>query len=231
MILTTAALRAEAAAKSLAMQAKTIYPEIEAIVSGFDFNTIDAGRRSVLQPLIDYMQAKAGTGRAIRLNLICTHNSRRSHLSQVWAQAAAAYYGIANVYCYSGGTEATALFPMVAQTLKQSGFRIQNLSQGDNPVYAIKYSENEHPVIGFSKTYYDEFNPDSEFAAIMTCSQADGGCPFISGAEKRIAITYDDPKAFDHTPLQEEKYSERSLQIATEMFYVFSQIKNSHGCQ
>lgn len=59
----------------------------------------------------------------------------------------------------------------------------------------------------------------------MTCSQADGGCPFISGAEKRIAITYDDPKAFDNTDQQTEKYNERSLQIATEMFYVFSQIK------
>ena len=64
-----------------------------------------------------------------------------------------------------------------------------------------------------------------EFAAIMTCSQADGGCPFIAGAEKRIPITFEDPKAFDNTPQQKEKYEERSFQIATEMFYVFSQIK------
>jgi arsenate reductase len=145
-------------------------------------------------------------------------------LSQVWAQTAAAYYGIKNVFCYSGGTEATALFPMVAQTLVKSGFKIKTISEGKNPVYSIKYAANEHPVIGFSKTYDDDFNPQSAFAAIMTCSQADGGCPFIPGAEKRIPITFEDPKAFDNTPQQAEKYEERSLQIATELFYVFSQI-------
>lgn len=208
------------------MSIKTeLFPEIESIVSNFKFTSILQARKSVLQPLIDYIQQKHSVQMDIRLNLICTHNSRRSHLSQIWAQAAAAYYGIKNVFCYSGGTEATALFPVVAQTLKQSGFKVQVISEGNNPVYAIKYSGNEHPVIGFSKTYDDEFNPASEFAAIMTCSQADGGCPFIPGAEKRIPITFDDPKAFDNSPQQAEKYRERSMQIATEMFYIFSQVK------
>jgi arsenate reductase len=114
---------------------------------------------------------------------------------------------------------------MVAKTLAKQGFQIKNISDGSNPVYAIKYAVNKHPIIGFSKTYDDDFNPHSEFVAILTCSQADGGCPFIAGAEKRIPITFEDPKAFDNTPQQAEKYEERSLQIATEMFYVFSQIK------
>ena len=135
------------------------------------------------------------------------------------------HFGIKNVFCYSGGTEATALFPMVAQTLVKSGFKIKTIAEGNNPIYSIKYSDNEHPIIGFSKTYDDAFNPQSEFAAIMTCSQADGGCPFIPGAEKRIPITFEDPKAFDNSPQQAEKYKERSLQIAAEMVYVFSQIK------
>ena len=126
---------------------------------------------------------------------------------------------------YSGGTEATALFPMVAETLIHTGFKINMLSEGKNPVYAITCSENDHPVICFSKTYDNAFNPESEFAAIMTCSNADVGCPFIPGAEKRIPITFDDPKAFDNTSLQKEKYHERSIQIATELCYVFSQIK------
>ena len=203
-----------------------LFPEIEQIVRTFNLESITAERKITLQPLIDFIQAKASNQQEIRLNLICTHNSRRSHLSQVWAQTAAAYYDIKNVFCYSGGTEATALFPMVAQTLVKSGFKIKTISVGKNPVYSIKYAANEHPVIGFSKTYDDDFNPKSEFAVIMTCSQADGGCPFIAGAEKRIPITFEDPKAFDNTPQQAEKYQERSLQIATEMFYVFSQIKS-----
>jgi arsenate reductase len=202
-----------------------VFPEIAAVINTFNFESISAERKIILQPLVDYIQSKVSNQQEIRLNLICTHNSRRSHLSQVWAQTAAAYYDIKNVFCYSGGTEATAMFPMVSQTLAKQGFEIKTIAEGSNPVYTIKYAENEHPVIGFSKTYDDSFNPQDEFVAIMTCSQADGGCPFIAGAEKRIPITFEDPKAFDNTPQQEEKYEERSLQIATEMFYVFSQIK------
>jgi len=203
-----------------------LFPEIEEIVAAFKYETITEERKNILQPLIDFVQLKNDTQQEIRLNFICTHNSRRSHLSQVWAQTAAHYFNIQNVFCYSGGTEATALFHKVTDTLEKSGFNIKKLAEGDNPVYAIKFSENEIPIIGFSKLYDDTFNPENSFAAIMTCSQADGGCPFIEGAEKRIAITYEDPKAFDNTNEQTEKYQERNLQIALEMFYVFSRIKN-----
>jgi len=205
---------------------KTIlFPEIENVINTLNFESISAERKIVLQPLIDFIQGKANNNQEIRLNLICTHNSRRSHLSQVWAQTAAAHYGIKNVFCYSGGTEATAMFQMAAETLSKQGFQIKTIAEGNNPVYAIKYSDNAHPIIGFSKTFDDDFNPQSEFAAILTCSSADQGCPFIAGAEMRIPITFEDPKAFDNTPQQAEKYEERSVQIATEMFYVFSQIK------
>ena len=203
----------------------TLFKPIKKFINELDMLTITNDRKTVLQPLTDYIQSKIDNNQKIRLNFICTHNSRRSHLSQVWAQAMANYFSIKNVVCYSGGTEATALFSLVAETLKNSGFEINTLSKNNNPVYSIKYSENEHPIIGFSKKLDSDFNPKSAFAAIMTCSQADGGCPFIAGAEKRIPITFEDPKAFDNTPLQAEKYLERSIQIATEMQYVFSQIK------
>jgi arsenate reductase len=202
-----------------------MYTEIENVIKNLNIENITAERKETLQPLVDFIQSKATNHQEIRLNLICTHNSRRSHLSQVWAQTASTYFNVKNVFCYSGGTEATAMFPMVAKTLEKQGFKIKTISEGTNPIYTIKYADNEHPIIGFSKTYDDAFNPKSEFVAIMTCSQADGGCPFIAGAEKRIPITFEDPKAFDNTPQQAEKYEERSLQIATEMFYVFSQIK------
>lgn len=175
--------------------------------------------------MIDYIQIKVSNNDEVRLNFICTHNSRRSHFSQVWAQVAASYFNFSNVFCYSGGTESTALFPVVAATLSASRFKISKLSQGDNPIYGIKYTDNEHPIIGFSKKFDDQFNPKAEFAAILTCSSADQGCPFIAGAEKRIPITFEDPKAFDGSNQQTEKYQERSMQIATELFYVFSKIK------
>lgn len=183
---------------------------------------VNEERKEILQPLADFIQPKLANNKPININFICTHNSRRSHLSQVWAQIAATYYGIANVHCYSGGTEETALFPKVAETLTQQGLNIFKISEAVNPIYAIKYGENTQPIIGFSKKYDSPFNPIAEFAAIMTCSQADGGCPFIAGAEKRIPITFEDPKISDNTEAQSQVYAERSLQIAAEMFYVFS---------
>jgi len=202
-----------------------LFQKIEEMVSTLNVETISVERKEILQPLIDFIQKKTQNKESIRLNFICTHNSRRSHLSQIWAQVMAHHFKVSKVYCYSGGTEATTLFPMVAETLINAGFHIQKTSEEQNPVYSIKYAQNEHPVIGFSKTYDDDFNPKTEFVAIMTCSHADEGCPIVLGAEQRFPITFEDPKAFDNTPRQAEKYKERSLQIATELMYVFSQIK------
>ncbi|ADY52449.1 protein tyrosine phosphatase [Pseudopedobacter saltans DSM 12145] len=202
-----------------------MYPQLKVYLNKFiNLETISTDRKAVLQPLVDYIQQKVNQNKAVNLNFICTHNSRRSHLSQVWAQVASVYFDISNVYCYSGGTEETALFPKVAETLENQGFQIFKISETNNPIYAIKFDENEMPIIGFSKKYDNAFNPVSQFGAIMTCSKADEGCPFIAGAEKRIPITYEDPKISDGTLRQTEVYKQRSIQIATEMMYIFSQI-------
>lgn len=199
--------------------------ELQLFISEINSDAISDSRKKTLQPLVDFIQQKTNQGEEIRLNFICTHNSRRSHFAQVWAQTVAYYFGIEKVFCYSGGTEATAIFSTVVETLQKTGFNMDKLSEGENPVYSIKYAKNAHPIIGFSKKWDNAFNPRSGFSAVMTCSQADQNCPFIAGAEKRIPITFEDPKKYDGTPQQTEKYKERNLQIATEMFYVFSKIK------
>ena len=202
-----------------------VFQEINNSIELLKKNQISTERKEDLQPLIDYIESKVLVNKNVNLNFICTHNSRRSHLSQIWAQTAAYYYGIKNVFCYSGGTEATAMFPMVAKTLKKQGFQITKLSKEKNSIYSVKLAENSHPIIAFSKKYNDNFNPKEEFAALMTCDQADENCPFILGCESRIPIRYNDPKEFDNTPQQADKYLERSIEIASEMLYIFSQIK------
>lgn len=202
-----------------------IYPALSKTIEGLSQYHVSEARKRLLQPLADFIQQKVDRRQRVNLHFICTHNSRRSHFSQVWAQAAAAHFGIPEVYCYSGGTTGTALFPKVAETLTEQGFQVFSISGGSNPVYAIKYAYDALPVIGFSKQYDSPFNPASAFAAIMTCSQADDGCPFIAGAEKRISLPFDDPKRADHTPDQARVYAESSLQIGAEMYAVFSKIK------
>ena len=205
------------------------FEKIEEGVSSLKLGEISAERRELLAPLMEFIQAKVDSGEEILLTFICTHNSRRSHLAQVWAQALTYYFRIPGLQSYSAGTEATALFPKVAETLRNSGFEIEALSEGENPVYAIKFGDNAQPILGFSKTLDHSFNPASGFAAIMTCTQADEGCPFVPGAETGFSLPYEDPKAFDTTPQQTEKYEERSRQIATELCYVFSEITLPDG--
>lgn len=181
-------------------------------------------RKKLLEPLIKFVQEKVDKQELANLVLICTHNSRRSHLSQVWAQVAARHFGISNVFAYSGGTEATALYPSAAKALEKAGLQVVQLSADNNPVYSVKYDENDSPIIAFSKRYDDSFNPQTGFAAVMTCNNADQNCPIIPGVT-RFSLPYEDPKAFDSTSQETEKYEERSRQIAQEMFYLFSKIK------
>ncbi len=199
---------------------------IQDYIDTLDTSVLLEERKALLQPLIEYINAKKQDSETVSLNFICTHNSRRSHLAQVWAQAMASYYKIENIACYSGGTEATAVYPMVVKTLEAVGFEIDKAASSENPLYRITYASEKTPLSAFSKKYDDAFNPITGFAAIMTCSQADAGCPFVAGSEKRISIMYEDPKISDGTPEQQQVYSERSEQIATEMKYVFSKIDN-----
>ena len=201
--------------------------KIREIIAQLSTERISEERKIILQPLIEFISSKISKNEEVRLNFICTHNSRRSHLSQIWAQTMANYYQIENVFCYSGGTEATAMFQKVAETLTNQGFEILKLSETENPVYAVKFAENEHAVICFSKKYNDDFNPKSAFAAILTCDSADENCPIVYGAEARIPIKYEDPKKSDGTPEMNETYFNRSLEIATEMKFVFENLRKS----
>ena len=163
----------------------------------------------------------------LNLVFICTHNSRRSVFAEVWAQAAANYFGLKNVFCFSGGTEATSVHENAIKSLKRTGFSVSQLTHTNNPVFSISLNEIKLQQVVWSKLYNDDKNPQSNFIAVMVCASAEANCPFIPAAVKRISLTYSDPKEFDNLPITDEKYDERSVQIANEMFYLFSILKNA----
>jgi len=192
------------------------------------FAEIPDERRQQLTRIAAYVSDKRAKGETAKITFICTHNSRRSHMSQLWAAAAAAYYGVDRVETYSGGTEATAFNPRAIEALRRAGFRIEGgegaAVEGANPRYQVHLSEGGPAIEAFSKKYSDAPNPSEGFAAVMTCSQADKACPTVFGAELRVGVAYDDPKVSDDTPDEAATYDGRARQIATEMFYVFSQV-------
>lgn len=201
------------------------YPEIESYINTVvaDFDNISLERKETLKQLAATI---AENPEEVNLTFICTHNSRRSHMSQLWAQTAAAYYGVKNVNCYSGGTEATAFNPRAIKAMRKAGMHIEQTDENSNPLYLASYAKTANPIKAFSKKYDDKMNPSTGFIAVMTCSHADEACPIVHGADERIAVTYIDPKEADNTPEEESRYNERCKQIATEMFYAFSQVKS-----
>lgn len=207
-----------------------MFPKIQQICSDLiqQFDSISPERKATLVKISDYMQMKLDEKLPVQLMYVCTHNSRRSHFGQIWSAVATEYFSIPHVKTFSGGTEATSFNPNAIQALKDSGFEIFSAeSTNDNPRYTVQFGDNQDTVC-FSKVYDDSANPSTGFAVIMTCSDAEENCPFIPGVELRVATTYEDPKKFDDTALQSEKYSERSNQIAMETLYVFSLLKKSH---
>jgi arsenate reductase len=190
-----------------------------------EFDHITADRKVNLLKISEYIQQNVNADLPVNLMYVCTHNSRRSHFGQIWAAVAANFYNITNVLTYSAGTEATAFHPNAIATLRESGFVVLQENDAPNPVYTVKFGTPKESVTCYSKTIQDDINPKADFAAIMTCSDADENCPFIPGVHLRIETSYEDPKAFDGTKLQNQKYLERSQQIARECLYVFSTIK------
>lgn len=188
------------------------------LTSGFD--EIPSDRKTQLKALGEYIARKIQKKEAVQLTVICTHNSRRSHIGQLALQAAAQYYNLPQITSYSGGTEATAFNPNAIAALRRVGFDIKQKTEGANPVYLAEISINGSTIQElFSKVYDTSPNPQKEFAAIMVCTEADAGCPIVSGAEVRFAVPFNDPKNFDNTPEESIAYDQAVSEISCAFFF------------
>jgi protein-tyrosine-phosphatase len=191
-----------------------------------EFSQIPEERRADLQKIARYVQSRIQSGEPARLTFICTHNSRRSHLSQIWAATSAGFYGIADVDVYSGGTEATAFNPRAIAATERAGLKVKKTDDSKNPRYEVRFQDTEKPLICYSKVYSEAPNPKADFCAVMTCSQADASCPIVTGSSLRVPLFFDDPKVADGTPEESATYDERCRQISREMLYLFSRVGN-----
>ena len=188
---------------------------------------IDDHRKSLLHNIATAISHSLIEDGSVNLNFICTHNSRRSQLAQVWGSFAAHLFKIAGIKSFSGGTAVTSFFRNTIATLQEVGFEFQLIDfSHENPKYHIRFKESLQPIVGFSKLY-DDLQNKRPFMAITTCSSADENCPFIPDATDRFHLPFNDPKAFDGTDQQDEKYLETNRQIAGEIHFIFAAIANS----
>lgn len=166
---------------------------------------IGTDRKEVLTPLIEFITNEVKLNGKADLNFICTHNSRRSQFSQLWAKTASDYFKIP-INSFSGGVEVTAFNERAIDSCGRFGFEIDVLKPGENPVYSITGDASCPPIKMFSKLFDDKANASKNFAAVMTCAHADENCPFTPGATERIPVRYEDPKAYDDTDLESKIY-------------------------
>ncbi len=193
-----------------------------------EFDQIPEQRKAELKEFGEYIYEKRIANEPANITVICTHNSRRSHMGQLWLYAAAAWYGFEDVRAFSGGTEATAFNPRAVDALKRAGFGVVKTTSTENPTYKATFlrgRSNQPGIIMFSKKYGDSQNPNQDFAAVMVCSDADKSCPVVPGADARFSFPFDDPRYFDGTPSEEMKYDETSRLIAREMFFAMNHAK------
>lgn len=205
----------------------SLLPELRPYVNEVanELDAVPAERTVVLGKIATDITAQLKAGKPANLTFICTHNSRRSHMSQIWAQTAACYYGLEQVQAYSGGTQVTACNCRTVTAMRRVGFDITDLTAGDNPVYSVRYAEDRPPIRAYSKLYNADDNPRRDFIALMTCSSADKSCPIVEGSIARHAIHYVDPRLCDDTPTETTAYNERCREIAREMFFIMSEVR------
>lgn len=182
-------------------------------------------RKQLLLAISKKITATYIADKKVNLNFICTHNSRRSQLAQVWSFFAADYFQLDNMFLFSGGTEATAFYKNTVKTLQEVGFTFHLTDfNHQNPKYAISFEGSQKALLGFSKTFDDTHN-QQPYIAITTCDSADKNCPFIPDALHRFHLPFTDPKVSDNTPKEAEFYLKINQQIAGEVFVIFSEVK------
>jgi arsenate reductase (thioredoxin) len=200
----------------------TLQPYVQEVAS--DLRAVSSERKPVLDAIARDIATQLEARKPAQLTFICTHNSRRSHMSQIWAQTAAYYYGLRDVSAWSGGTQATACNCRTITAMRTAGFYIEDATAGENPLYLVRYAQDRTPIRAYSKLYNADDNPKKDFIALMTCSSADKSCPVVEGSIARHAIHYVDPRLCDDTPTETTAYNERCREIAREMFYIMSQV-------
>lgn len=207
------------------MKRDALLPALEASFARWEAEgpTGDADHRGRLQKLVTALRDRLAAAGSADVLFVCTHNSRRSHIAQVLGLSAARRAGLGNIKTYSGGTEATAFNPRAIAALRRAGVEIGDAG-GENPRYPVRVGPGEAPLLAFSKTMGEAPNPTSGLVAVMTCSQADTSCPFVTGAVARVAVPYEDPKVADGTPEETARYDARVAQIGRDMAWVFAEV-------
>ena len=198
--------------------AKELYPE---------YKEIPEERRFRLEAVADFILQNKSYHRLSEIIFIGTNQSTRSQMAQAWAYAAAYYYGLDDVKFFSGGLKPERISENTIEALERAGFIVYRIKEGGQNYYQVKYSFKVNPILLYPKEVDDRNNPPSEFMAVMVCPNAAQNLSVVKGTYNRLELTYYDPSGYDGLEEEKEEYDKICHQIALEMFYLFSRLKNA----
>jgi protein-tyrosine-phosphatase len=149
----------------------------------------------------------------------CTHNSRRSILSEVWAHVALA--GVhPRLRALSAGSDPQGVAPGTLGALARAGFTISADEQRGWVATA-----GDLRLALRSKRFADLELSDVGFGLVVNCSVLDESCPTVPGSFFRTPLIFDDPRAADGTLSADAAYDRCCAEIARTQFALADEVR------
>ena len=184
-----------------------------------EFDVIDKSRKVVL----DSIALSISTTRA-KVMVGCETNTRRTQLMSIWLQTALNYYGIYDIYIFSGGLSGQQVNKNVFEQLKKSGFVVEYLE--DKAIVSLAKTLSTYMY--YSKGLNDEMNPKDGYIGISVCSGAEY---FKLNGFVNYNLPYENPKFYDKTASEKYINTQLNLLISREMMYLAHKIKQLNNAK
>tara|TARA_Y100001949_G_C15986510_1_gene330879 strand:+ start:2001 stop:2567 length:567 start_codon:yes stop_codon:yes gene_type:complete len=143
---------------------------------------------------------------------LCTHNSRRSQICEVWGKVFAEIYR-KKININSAGAFKTVVHSQVYESIVKCGLVVDNKKE-------IFFDKKKFKLN--SKTI-DSLTMKN-FIAVMTCSNAEKSCPNDPRSIRNIKMFFNDPRIYDETDKMSREYLNTTIYIAEELNYIFKNI-------
>ncbi len=133
---------------------------------------------------------------------LCTHNSRRSQICEVWGKVFAEIYR-KKININSAGAFKTVVHSQVYESIVKCGLVVDNKKE-------IFFDKKKFKLN--SKTI-DSLTMKN-FIAVMTCSNAEKSCPNDPRSIRNIKMFFNDPRIYDETDKMSREYLNTTTYIA-----------------
>lgn len=200
----------------------TLMEDVARSIDSFNtlFKEIPEDKRNRLNDLSIYISSKLKSKNKVKILLTSPFDDSVGAIGKIWAKMAVIYNDLDQIEIFSG-VDSSRINEGAIEALKQNGLEIKKTKSGASLLYTVKFSESLPSLKISGKRVSHPDNPQSDFVALILNDHSTTPSSIFTGADFRLPIFYDPPQS------QENKYSELSLRVGADMFYIFSEVRKS----